>query len=233
MIHLINAKKAVINLFDIVREAGNRIQSASISPHLTIGSIRAISFSLYQVLEDKSLGHVLALCEQLLNEREWAFGIIAYDWAYRIRNSYDTNTFSVFESWLMHYVSDWSDCDDFCTHAFGSLLSQNNNLFESVLKWTEHPKFSVRRAAAVVLIYPIKHQKYHGFNPFLISDLLRNDSHYLVLKGYGWMLKVFSQVEPKAVYEYLLINKPQMPKIAFRYAAEKFSSEQKYQLMKH
>ncbi len=220
-------------MFDIVKEARNRIQNASIHHHITTGNIRAISSALYKELEDKSIAPVLVLCEQLLSEREWALGIIAYDWAYRVRNYYDANTFSVFEGWLTRYVSDWDDCDDFCTHAFGYLLSQNNDLFKSVIKWTEHPNFSVRRAAAVILIYPIKHQKYHGFNPFLISDLLMNDSHYLVLKGYGWMLKVLSQADAKAVYEYLSRRKPVMPKIAFRYATEKFSSEQKSQLMKN
>ena len=111
------------------------------------------------------------------------------------------------------------------------MLSQNNELFSHILKWTEHPDFFVRRASAVILIYPIKHNKYENIKPFLISDTLINDTHHLVLKGYGWMLKVLSETEPNNVYEYLLKNKNTMPRVSFRYALEKFDKELKILLM--
>lgn len=186
------------------------------------GAVRAVSAAMFRALEDKSIDNVFERCEQLLNEREWALGIIAYDWAYRVRKQYNNKTFAIFESWLMEFIKDWGDCDDFCTHAFGELLSQNNDLFAYVKKWTNHPNFAVRRAAAVVLIYPIKKRMYKGIDPFAISDALMHDEHYLVLKGYGWMLKVLSEAEPNSVYDYLQKNKSTMPRVAFRYALEKF-----------
>jgi len=57
------------------------------------------------------------------------------------------------------------------------------------------------------------------------------DEHHLVLKGYGWMLKVLSQVEKDKVYEYLLKNKNIMPRVAFRYALEKVDEETRRRLM--
>lgn len=104
-------------------------------------------------------------------------------------------------------------------------------MFDYVVKWTEHPDFWVRRAAAVSLVYPIRKNKYKGINPFIISDALLNDDHYLVLKGYGWMLKVLSQSEPNSVYDYLMKNKDVMPRISYRYALEKFDKETKTRLM--
>ncbi|WP_300300802.1 DNA alkylation repair protein [Anaerosolibacter sp.] len=216
---------------NIISEAKNYFENSSKENGLTTGKIRSISASLYRALDDKSIDNVLTACEHLLDERQWALSVIAYDWAYRIRKQYNNKTFSVFESWLKKYVTGWGDCDDFCTHAFGELLSQNNELFTHVLKWTEHSDFFVRRASAVILIYPIKHDKYKNINPFLISDALMNDNHHLVLKGYGWMLKILSQVEPNNVYEYLLENKSTMPRISFRYALEKFDKELKSRLM--
>ncbi|MDF2547140.1 MAG: putative alkylation repair enzyme [Anaerosolibacter sp.] len=220
-----------MDLNNIISEAKNYFENSSKENGLTTGKIRSISASLYRALDDKSIDNVLTACEHLLDERQWALSVIAYDWAYRIRKQYNNKTFSVFESWLKKYVTGWGDCDDFCTHAFGELLSQNNELFTHVLKWTEHSDFFVRRASAVILIYPIKHDKYKNINPFLISDALMNDNHHLVLKGYGWMLKILSQVEPNNVYEYLLENKSTMPRISFRYALEKFDKELKSRLM--
>lgn len=215
----------------IVEEARKQLKSAAQEGRVTTGKVRAISGALYRKLEDKHIDHVLVHCEALLEEREWALGVIAYDWAFRVRKQYSDDTFFTFENWLLKYVKDWGDCDDFCTHAFGELISQNNDLFEHVVKWTKHPNFAVRRAAAVVLIYPIKYHKYSKINPYIISDALMTDEHYLVLKGYGWMLKVLSESEPESVYAYLLKNKVTMPRVSYRYALEKFDKQIKQQLM--
>ncbi|MGV8983148.1 DNA alkylation repair protein [Clostridium sp.] len=218
-------------MVNIVSDARNRLENSSKEDGLTTGKVRSISSKLYGDLENKSIDNILTLCEHLLDEREWALGVIAYDWAFRVRKQYTHKTFFIFENWLKEYVTGWGDCDDFCTHAFGELLSQNNELFPHILKWTGHPDFFVRRASAVILIYPIKHNKYENIKPFLISDILMNDAHHLVLKGYGWMLKGLSETEPNNVYEYLLKNKNTMPRVSFRYALEKFDKELKKNLM--
>ncbi|MDR7870542.1 MAG: DNA alkylation repair protein [Tissierellaceae bacterium] len=216
---------------DIVFQVENRLGSLSRVKGITTGEVRKVSSELYKALEDKSIDTVLNNCEHLLNERKWVLNIIAYDWAYRVRKQYNDNTFHIFERWLKEYVTGWSDCDDFCTHAFGELISQKNELSTYILEWTKDPSYCVRRAAAVVLILPIKQNKYEKINPFLISDSLMNDDHYLVLKGYGWMLKVLSQVDRDNVINYLINNKDNMPRIAFRYALEKMDKETKLFLM--
>lgn len=113
------------------------------------------------------------------------------------------------------------------THAFGELLCQYDDLYNHILDWCDHPDFWVRRASAVVLIYPIRKGKLCGFDPFIISDKLMNDKHYLVLKGYGWMLKVLSVANSDHVFQYLIKNKALMPRVSFRYASEKFAVDRK------
>ena len=85
----------------------------------------------------------------------------------------------------------------------------------------------MRRASAYVLIPSIWHDKYSEINPLQISDILMKDKHYLVLKGYGIMLKTLSIKEPELVFNYLLQNKTVMPKIAYRYAMQKMDAEKK------
>lgn len=46
------------------------------------------------------------------------------------------------------------------------------------------------------------------------------------------MLKVLSQVAPKYVMEYLIENHERMPRVAYRYALEKFDNETKSKLIK-
>jgi 3-methyladenine DNA glycosylase AlkD len=195
--------------------------------------IRSISSSIFKTIEDKSIDHVLGLCEELLEKRKSALGVVAYDWAFRMKKQYTEETFYIFERWLKKYVKGWGDCDDFCTHAFGELLRQHSGLIDKILIWTEHPDFWVRRAAAVVLIYPIKKGELQEVFPFVIADKLMKDEHYLVLKGYGWMLKVLSIVKPDDVYDYLIKNKDQLPRVSFRYAIEKLDKDKKIILMEN
>ncbi len=193
--------------------------------------IRNISAHAYKMIEEPSYENVMALCERLLTQKTWQTKTIAFDWAYRQRKNYNHQTFQLFESWLISYVRGWGDCDDFCTHALGSLVLKDPQLSQSVLKWTSSPHFWVRRAAAVVFILPIRRGTYHLPTLFQVVGDLMHDSHYLVLKGYGWMMKELSQQEPRVVYDYLVSHKTEMPRVAFRYALEKLSAEAKNNLM--
>lgn len=215
-------------LVEIKQELGGLTKDTG----LKTSDVRKISSKVFKKLENKSIDNVFLLCEELLNERSWAMGVIAYDWAYRVREQYNDKTYEVFYRWLVEYVRGWGDCDDFCTHAFGELIRQNKDLYQEVLKWTRCEKFWVRRASAVVLIPSINHNDYEKIDPFQIANLLLRDENHLVLKGYGWMLKVFSQKEQDMVFHYLEKNRKIMPRIAFRYALEKIDTDKKAFLMK-
>ena len=125
----------------------------------------------------------------------------------------------------------WGDCDDFCTHAFGELLRRYKSLFPKIKEWTKHEDFWVRCASAVVLIPAILNNDYEEIEPLVISDLLMSDTHDLVQKGYGWMLKSLSQVDMDAVTQYLIDNHDKMPRTAYRYASQKYDDEMRKKLM--
>lgn len=151
--------------------------------HIVTGDIRRLSAKLYRQVGVKEIGQVLALCGEFLSRRDWALGLIAFDWAYRVKAQYTEGTYPVFYRWLKEYVRGWGDCDDFCTHAFGELLRQHKGLFPQVLAWTEDEDFWVRRAAAVVLIPSVMRDDYAGLEPLAVADRLLADPHDLVRKG--------------------------------------------------
>ena len=219
---------------EVLSYAQNELKTVSKTAngtHLKASDVRAISAKAYQMVKGQPQDHIFTICEELLDQRDWSLGVIAYDFAYRLRKEYSLSTFSIFERWLERYVRDWNDCDDFCTHAFGELLCQYPDLISQSFLWTEHEEFWMRRAAAVVLIVPIKKGLINSLSAFRVADQLMQDEHDLVRKGYGWMLKVLSVKNPEAVFNYLQKNQAIMPRVAYRYALEKLSSEQKNQLM--
>ncbi len=221
---------------EIVAKAIGKIKelekSTPCNKHIATGDVRKLSSQLFRQIEDKSTENVFALCEELLSEHAWALGVIAFDFAYRMKNLYNESTYGIFYHWLKDYVRGWGDCDDFCTHAFGELLRQKKSLFVNIITWTDDNDFWIRRASAVILIPAILKNDYEGIHPFAISDRLMSDGHDLVLKGYGWMLKALSQVNPGCVEEYLIKNCRKMPRTAYRYALEKFDKETRNRLMR-
>lgn len=215
-----------------VKEKLNNLEMTSNGEHIKTIEVRKLSSKLYKELDDKSKENVFNKCSELLEQHNWAMGVIAYDFAYRVRKQYDEDTFSIFESWLIKYVCGWGDCDDFCTHAFGDLIIQKPELIAKIKLWTERKDFWMRRAAAVILIPSIQKDSYGEVYATEIADLLMNDENILVLKGYGWMLKVLSTKKPDKVYNYLVRNKEIMPRVSFRYATEKMDRNMKKELMK-
>ena len=199
--------------------------------HIITGDIRRLSARLFRQIGDKQIDNVLSLCEGLLEQHDWALGVIAFDWAYRVKKQYNCATYDVFFGWLKKYVRGWGDCDDFCTHAFGALLQSKKELFPRILEWTKDEDFWVRRASAVILIPSILRCDYDGIYPYQISDELMKDEHDLVQKGYGWMLKCLSQIEPESVKQYLIDKHTIMPRVAFRYALEKYDKETRNELL--
>jgi 3-methyladenine DNA glycosylase AlkD len=197
----------------------------------TTGEVRKASAKIFrQVPKETTI--IFSLCEELLELRRWEMTIVAFDWAYRMRNDYEESTFDIFEQWVKSYICDWWDCDDFCTHALGELLTRYPILMPRIFDWCQHENFAVRRCAPVSLILPIKRKVALTLDPFDIADRLKNDPHYLVLKGYGWMLKVLSDTQHDQVVRYLENNQSTMPRIAFRYALENLPKSDKLRLIR-
>ncbi len=80
------------------------------------------------------------------------------------------------------------------------------------------------------LIVPARNGKFLK-DVFEIADILLMDSEDMVQKGYGWLLKVASQVHQKEVFKYVMEHKDVMPRTALRYAIEKMPKELKLKAM--
>ncbi len=195
------------------------------TPHL-----RSLSRQQFEPLKRTSKDSVFGCCEGLLELKDSGARLIAFDWAFRARQEYLASDFGRFERWLQDYVDDWGSCDDFCTHAFGALLYGYAALFPKVRSWTRSENRWMRRAAAVVLIYAAR-RKSLMVEGLEIADRLLHDEDDLVRKGYGWLLKEISHRDPQLVFDYVMHNKADMPRVSLRYAVEKLNSELRQQAM--
>jgi len=135
------------------------------------------------------------------------------------KDSFSKSDFKVFERWIDTYIDDWAKCDVFCNHTMWSLLEKYPEFIENLKKWAQSSNMWMKRAAAVSLIIPAKNGEYLK-QSFELADILLLDQEDLVQKGYGWLLKEQSRKNQKAVYDYVVKHKKEMPRTALRYAIE-------------
>jgi 3-methyladenine DNA glycosylase AlkD len=102
----------------------------------------------------------------------------------------------------------------------------------STLKqWAKSKNRWMKRASAVSLIIPARKGLFLN-DVFEIADTLLLDTDDMVQKGYGWMLKVASNMHEKEVFDYVMKHKSNMPRTALRYAIEKMPKELKVEAMR-
>ena len=213
-------EKVIQQIQQALKEAARSEENTKGGGRLTTPVVRHISGQRFREVKHLDKARLLALCEDMLELRNWPERAIAFDWAFRFRKRFEESDFATFERWLNAYVDGWGSCDNFGTHAFGSLILQYPGLIPSVMKWTESDNRWLRRAAAVVMIYSARRGE-HLDAAFQIADRLLTDGDDMVQKGYGWMLKEVSKGDPTRVFDYVMAHRDVMPRTAFRYAIEK------------
>ncbi|HLE11851.1 MAG TPA: DNA alkylation repair protein [Bacteriovoracaceae bacterium] len=191
---------------------------------------RKISSKYFNEAKTLKKKEIIKICEKLLDYRLGEYKTIAFDWHFRLKDQYEVSDFKILESWVTNRITDWSDCDDLCTHAVGEFLIQFPNKLPRVIGWAKSKNWVVRRAAAVALIYPLRKGLYID-EAIKTASVLLFDRHDLVNKGYGWMLKEASRNFEKDVLEFILKNKKNMSRVSLRYAIEKMSKAIKAKAM--
>jgi len=182
---------------------------------------RRISKEYFNKIKYLSKKEIFYLCEELLESGYIQEIGIAFYWAFRIKSQYEKRDFKIFEKWLKKYVSNWANCDDFCTHNLGYFIFEFPESIPELKKWAKSKNRWVRRGSAVSLIYPVRRKKYLK-NIFEIADILLLDKDDMVQKGYGWMLKEASNIYPKEVFDFVMKRRTKMPRTSLRYAIEKY-----------
>ncbi|HPE34886.1 MAG TPA: DNA alkylation repair protein [Bacteroidales bacterium] len=189
-----------------------------------------ISKEFFMEIKSSSKHEILNLCEELWLSGYIEESLIACNWAYNLRNQYQPEDFETFERWVKNYVSNWASCDTLCNHTIGIFIMQYPNFVNQLKDWTTSSNRWVRRASAVSFIIPARKGKFTS-DIFTIAEALLMDKDDMVQKGYGWLLKVTSQVHLQLVFDFVMSNKSFMPRTALRYAIEKLPSGLKAQVM--
>lgn len=193
--------------------------------------VRRIAKAFLPRLKNLGKQEVFDLCEELWKSAYLEEAVIACVWSESVHKQYEPSDFKVFQHWVEDYVNNWAACDTLCNHTIGTFIMMYPAYVQELKKWASSSNRWVRRAAAVSLIIPARKGMFLE-DIFEISGILLTDTDHMVQKGYGWMLKVASQVHEKEVFGYVISNREIMPRTALRYAIEKMPAELRRESMR-
>jgi len=127
------------------------------------------------------------------------------------------------------YINNWDLVDVSAPCIVGAYLFKNKdkkvlyNLAKSSNIWE-------KRMAIVSTFYFIKN---NGFKDTLkISEILLNDSHDLIHKAVGWMLREVGKRDEKELERFLIKHHKNMPRTTLRYAIERFPKEKRLKYLR-
>jgi len=192
--------------------------------------VRRVAKEQFAAVKDMSKEEVFSLCESLWQSNYFEETSIACEWVYRFRRDFKPSDFTIFESWVERYITNWASCDSFCTHTVGTFLEMYPRHITKLKQWAKSSNLWMRRAAAVSLIVPARKKLFHK-EVLDIATILLHDDEDLVQKGYGWMLKAASESNQDAVFQFVIKHKATMPRTALRYAIEKMPQHLKKEAM--
>lgn len=126
----------------------------------------------------------------------------------------------------LNYVNNWNLVDSSAHHILGAhLFEQDCSSLETL---AASKNLWERRIAIVSTLYFIRKSLFNV--TFKIATLLFNDSHDLIHKAVGWMLREVGKKDEMQLVTFLSLHAPQMPKTMLRYATERLTPAQKRML---
>jgi 3-methyladenine DNA glycosylase AlkD len=148
----------------------------------------------------------------------------------RFAKDFDEGDFTMFESWLNHYVHNWAHCDGVASWLLAGAIRNQPRLIEKLAPWTKSRNRWKRRAAAVALLQEAKAGR-NTDSVFEICTMLRHDPDDLVQKGVGWVLKEAYPKRPREVLAFLDDWRATAPRLLLRISAEKMTARDRKWLL--
>ncbi|MEO8624237.1 MAG: DNA alkylation repair protein, partial [bacterium] len=121
------------------------------------------------------------------------------------------------------YVNNWDLVDSSAEELVGAHIpSLGGRLLQRLAK---SPSLWERRISIVATFWTIKH---HDFSPTLvIAERLMRDEQDLIHKAMGWMLREVGKRDVTVLRRFLGAHAPSMPRVALRYAIERFDDAER------
>ncbi|HZX20594.1 MAG TPA: DNA alkylation repair protein [archaeon] len=123
----------------------------------------------------------------------------------------------------IRYTNNWDLVDCVADKIAGPYLINRDK--KILYKFAISENLWKRRVAIITTFHFIKNNSFE--DTLKISEILLNDTHDLIHKAVGWMLREIGKRDKKVLIKFLEKNSKKMPRTMLRYAIEKFSKKER------
>jgi 3-methyladenine DNA glycosylase AlkD len=125
----------------------------------------------------------------------------------------------------------WAITDTTMIRVIGPFLGKkgNEHITEKIIEdWSISENIWIRRASLVILLKIVMMKKEFNENYVFnfVEKMLQYPEDY-IHKGIGWLLKTCSKYDPDSIFDYLMHNKENLPRLILRYSSEKLPKEKR------
>lgn len=172
--------------------------------------------------KDLRMPSVLALLKSPVHEhRLTALFILVH----QFQKGDDTTQKAIYDAYLAHaaYVNNWDLVDSSAHKIVGEYLLTRPR---KKLYTLAHSKdLWEKRIAIIATMQFIAHEEYE--DALAIAEILRDDTHDLIHKAVGWMLREVGKKDRATEERFLKKHAAHMPRTMLRYAIEKFPEKKR------
>jgi 3-methyladenine DNA glycosylase AlkD len=199
---------------------------------LSTPELRRIGRELHQLVQkDWTYADAIELCEHLMSDPYVESKHLGLMLLMRYRRQFEPDLLRRSQRWLERGLCDnWAVTDDLATRVITTLIDKFEPLAATVESWDHSPNLWVRRSSAVAFVYLIRKGR-HLDRAYRIATVLEPDTHDLIHKACGWLLRECGKADAKRLEQHLLEHGPAIPRTTLRYAIERFSVAKRRHLL--
>jgi 3-methyladenine DNA glycosylase AlkD len=190
---------------------------------LNTPDVKRIERELYQGLRKSwTYAEALAFCDLLMRDAHLeseAVGLLLLE---RYHRQFEKGLLETARGWLAAGLCDnWAATDDLATGVLWRLLEKFEDLGKEIEAWHASSNLWLRRASVVVFVKSAGKRK-HLDRAYRIVTALLPDTHDLIHKACGWLLREAGKADAARLERFLLEHGPAVPRTTVRYAIERF-----------
>lgn len=183
---------------------------------------------LAQEFTDLSLEQTRKLIRSKFHE-ERLTGLIILANKYQ-RASSDQERRIIYQAYVreFEFINNWDLVDVSAPHVVGRHLLDKER--KQLYRWAKSPRLWTRRISIVSTLWFIRSHDLE--DSYRISELLLRDSHDLIHKAVGWVLREAGKKDMQRLEKFLRRHGKTMPRTMLRYAIERFPEGKRQTLLK-
>lgn len=178
---------------------------------------------------DVGLGDIAKLLDNTIHEYRLT-GLILLTYQYEVADDATKKQLYLFYKKNVERINNWDLVDTSAPKIFGDFILSHSQYEKDLYTYARSQNMWKRRIAIVGTYAFIRAKKFS--HTLMIAEMLLGDTHDLMHKSVGWMLREVGKQDKKVLIFFLDTHAQEMPRTMLRYSLEKLSVRERQHYMK-